>query len=83
MDREQLENELRRLGCSTRECGKYGYIFMPKQSGGINIEGQKIHFWDCNVNAKVDTDAAHKSLAALPGGVGFQRILETLAAIAA
>ena len=83
MDREQLENELRRLGCSTRECGKHGYIFMPQHSGGINIEGHEIHFWDCGVNAKVGTNAAYKSLASLPDGVGFQRTLETLVAIAA
>ena len=83
MDREQLENELRRLGCRTRECRKHGYIFMPQHSGGINIEGHEIHFWDCGVNAKVDGDIAWQSLTALPDEAGFQRTIETLSALAA
>jgi hypothetical protein len=83
VDHELLENELRRLGCKTRACGKHGYIFMPQHSGGINIEGHDLHFWDCDVNAKVDTDAALQSLNALPDGAGFQRTLKTLTDIAA
>jgi hypothetical protein len=69
----RLRSELSRLGCAVRGCGPHGYIFMPTQSGGINLEGSKVHFWDCGVNARVASADVERRLCRLPDGAGFRR----------
>jgi hypothetical protein len=82
MDMDQLGGELVRLGCGARRCGRYGFIFEPQHSGGVNIEGGHLHFWDGHANSGIELDTARRVLASLPDNAGYAKlcgVLEDLA----
>ncbi len=83
MNLEKLGNELYRLGLAVRACGVHGYIFTPHCSGGINLEGGTLHFWDCGINLRVDPELAMRQLSELPDGAGYAKTISTLQNIAA
>ena len=83
MNIEQLGSELKRLGCNVRNCGGHGFIFMPKHSGGIKLDGGNIHFWDCGINVELEAHVAFERLNALPDGSGYQQIWSSLQEAAA
>jgi len=70
VDMDTLGAELTRLGCGFRECGVHGFIFAPKNSGGLKIEEDCLHFWDTGVNVYLNLESAHRTLTALPDNAG-------------
>lgn len=82
MDMGDLYLELSRLECEVRWRGRFGFIFVPRESGGLNIEYGQLHFWDCCVNADFDLDVAAEALRQLPDGAGYAGVLDALTKLA-
>lgn len=82
IDMDSLGAELTRLGCGFRECGIHGFIFAPRNSGGLKIEEDALHFWDAGINVYLDLESAHKTLTALPDNAGQETLCGRLLEIA-
>jgi len=74
--RDELNAELHRLECGHRWCGPHGFIFHPENTGGLNIEGDYLHFWGCCANVRVEAATALEILRSLPDGVGHKKMCD-------
>lgn len=73
-----LGAELSRLGCGCRNCGFLGLVFVPKSTGGFNLENGLLHYWDLGVNMYLDWDRTLETLRSLPTHAGQQAVSRAL-----
>ena len=78
-----LGSELARLGCGCRNCGFLGLIFVPRSTGGFNLENGLLHYWDLGVNVYLDWDRTMETLSSLPTNAGQARVCRALLEIKA
>ncbi len=73
---DELDAELHRLNCGHKWCGPLGFIFYPENTGGLNIEDTRLHFWGCCANMYIDDITALDFLRSLPDGIGHKKMCD-------